>query len=209
MAHLASTILDLISGVLISSDLIISKDTAISVNRTLRGWLTLFPPGKKDIKKTFIVSAILAVVGVAAWVTYAILRDLGTTSTINLSWVPIFFGGFAVGLAMQWFLIRLLLRLTIYELYAILFSSGSLIVLGVIMLATTIHHIRAVQFTIGLLYGVSMIEFSILLTRFFTWFSTSDPSPDPSLARNPRVLARIGILLFIVAGIVELVTSLI
>lgn len=228
MAHVTAIVLALISGVLISSDLIISKDTAMSINRTLYNWLRLstteLPLSGRaftnsntfNIKKTFMVSAILAVVGVAGWITYLILKDSQTGSTTNIGWVPIFAGGFVVGLAAQWFLINLLnllLRLVLkkeYEFFAILGSSGLLIILASIIFVATVHYYSSmvtVALTAGLIYGVSMIEFSILSTQFFTWFSTTDPNPDDP-GRNPRVLARIGLLFFIVAGIVELVVSL-
>jgi len=155
------------------------------------------------------VAAILAVVGVAGWITYLILKDSQTGSTTNIGWVPIFAGGFAVGLAGQWLLIKLLLRLEVSEFFAILGSSGLLIILAGIIFVATVHYyssLVAVALTVGLIYGVSMVEFSILSTKFFTWFSTTDPNPDPG--RNPRVLARIGLFFFIVAGIIELVISL-
>ena len=56
--------------------------------------------------------------------------------------------------------------------------------------------------TLGLFYGVAILEFSVGLTKFLTWFLTTDPNPDPD--RNPRVLARIGLLLLIITGIIEL-----
>ncbi len=219
MAHVTAIVLALISGVLISSDLIISKDTAISINKTLHRLLTLSipskedlywgpylsTPGRKDMKKTFMVSAILAVVGVAGWITYAVLKDLHSGSPTNIWWLGIFAGGFILGLAMQWFSIQIL-RKWVDEFYAILFSSLWLIILGVIIFASTVHNIHAVQFILGMLYGICMIEFSILATKLFTWFWTTDPNPEPG--SNPRVLARIGLSFAIVAGIIELIISL-
>jgi len=220
MAHVTAIVLALISGVLISSDLIISKDTAISINKTLHRLLTLSipnkeelywgpylsTPGKKDMKKTFMVSAILAVVGVAGWVTYAVLKDLHSGSPTNISWLWIFAAGFVVGLAMQWFLVDRLLQRGKDEFSAISMSSIWLIVLALIIFVTTQHYLTAFLFTIGLFYGICMIQFSILVTKFFTWFWTTDPNPDPG--RNPRVLARIGISFLIIAGIIELVIAL-
>jgi hypothetical protein len=205
MSHLISTILALVSGVLVSSDLIISRTVAIRINRTLWNWLNL-----STIKKTFVVAGILAVVGVAAWIIYLVLKESHSGSPTNIWWLGIFAAGFFLGLAMQWFSIHLLRR-RFDEFYAIFFSSIWLIILGVIIFASTIHNIHAVQFTIGMLYGICMIEFSILATKFFTWFWTTDPNPEREKNRrgsNPRVLARIGISFFIIAGIIEVVISL-
>jgi hypothetical protein len=134
-----------------------------------------------------------------------VLKESQNGSPKNIWWLGIFAGGFIVGLAMQWFSIQVL-RKRMNEFQAILFSSIWLIVFGMIIFVSTIHNIHAVQFTIGMLYCICMIEFSILATKFFTWFLTSDPNPEGEW--SPRVLARIGISFFIIAGIIEVVISL-
>ena len=196
ISHL-SVFFALAAGILVSSDLIISKDTATHINKTLRNGLTL-----SNIKKTFIVAAIVAVVGMVVWVAYLIWKDSQTSSSFNIVWVPIFAAGFIVGLAMQWFLIRGVLRLFRKgQNWSIAVSSLGLGILAVIIFIITIHS-PMMPFTIGLFYGVAILEFSIYLTKFLLWFVTTDPNPDPG--RNPRVLARIGLLLFIIGGIIEL-----
>lgn len=196
ISHL-SVFFALAAGVLVSSELIISKDTATHINKTLRNGLTL-----SNIKKTFIVAAIVAVVGMAGWITCLIWKDSQTSSTINIGWVPIFVAGFIVGLAMQWFLICGVLRLFRKgQNWSIAVSSLGLGILTVIIFITTIHS-PMMPLTLGLFYGVAILEFSIYLTKFLLWFVTTDPNPDPG--RNPRVLARIGLLLFIIGGIIEL-----
>jgi hypothetical protein len=196
ISHL-SIFFGLAAGILISSDLIISKDTATHINRTLRNMLTL-----SSIKKTFLVAAIIAVIGMAVWVTYLIWKDLQTGSSFNIIWVPIFTGGFIIGLVMQWFLMHVVSRLfKKSHHWSITFNSVWLCTLAIIAFILTFRS-PIMPLTLGLFYGVAMLEFSIYATKFLTWFLTTDPNPDPG--RNPRVLARIGLLLFIIAGIIEL-----
>jgi hypothetical protein len=197
ISHL-SIFFGLAAGILISSDLIISKDTATHINKTLRNMLTL-----SNIKKTFLVAAIIAVIGMAVWVTYLIWKDLQTGSSFNIVWVPVFTGGFIIGLVMQWFLIHGILRLFRKgQDWSIAISSVALGILAIISFITTAHLFYIMLLTLGFFYGVAMLEFSIYATKLLTWFLTTDPNPDPG--RNPRVLARIGLLLFIIAGVVEL-----
>jgi hypothetical protein len=197
ISHL-SIFFGLAAGILVSSDLIISKDTATRINRTLRNRLAL-----SSIRKTFLVAAIVAIVGMAVWVTWLIWKDSQTSSSFNIIWVPIFTGGFILGLVMQWFLIHGVLRLFRRgQNWSITFSSVVLVILVAIVFINTFHLVYILPLILGLFYGVAILEFSIFLTKFLLWFVTTDPNPDPG--RNPRVLARIGLLLFIIAGVIEL-----
>jgi len=195
--YFASKILALISGLLISSDLIISKDTAIQINKTLRNFLTL-----SNIRKTFMFAAVLAIAGMLGWIIYSVWKDSQTSSNFNIVWIPIFMAGFIIGLTLQWFVTHLMLRLSGRSLdSSIGFSTVCLIILTTIIFVITAKS-PIVPLILGLFYGVAMLEFSIWFTKFITWFLTTDPNPDPD--RNPRVLARIGLLLLITTGIIEL-----
>lgn len=196
ISHL-SVFFALAAGVLVSTDLIISKGTEARINNKLRNALTL-----TSIKKTFIVAAIVAVVGMAVWVTYLIWKDSQTSSSFNIVWVPLFAAGFIIGLALQWFLMHGISRLFQKSPnWSIAFNTFWLCTLALIAFILTIR-LPIMPLTLGLFYGVAMLEFSIYLTKFLLWFVTTDPNPDPG--RNPRVLARIGLLLFIIGGIIEL-----
>jgi hypothetical protein len=185
----------LAAGILISSDLIISKDTAAHINRTLRNGLTL-----SSIKKTFLVAAIVAVVGMAVWVTYLIWKDSQTSFSFNIVWVPIFAAGFIIGLALQWFLMHGISRLFQKSPnWSITFNTVWLCTLALIAFILTVR-LPIMPLTLGVFYGIAILEFSIYATRFLIWFLTTDPNHS----RNPRVLARIGLLLFIIAGVIEL-----
>lgn len=197
MIYFASKILALISGLLIGSDLIISKDTTIRINKTLRNFLTL-----SNIRKTFVFAAVLAITGILGWIIYAVWKDSQTSSNFNIVWVPIFMAGFIIGLASQWFVMHLVLRLFGRSLgSSIAFSSVCLCILTIIIFIITVKS-SIMPLTLGLFYGVAILEFSIGLTKFLTWFLTTDPNPDPG--RNPRVLARIGLLFLLITGIFEL-----
>jgi len=200
--YFASKILALISGLLIGSDLIISKDTTIRINKTLRNFLTL-----SNIRKTFVFAAVLAIAGILGWIIYSVWKDSQTSSNFNIVWVPIFMTGFIIGLATQWFVMHLVLRLSGRSLgSSIAFSSVCLgiltIIIFIITVKSSIMPLILVPLTLGLFYGVAILEFSIGLTKFLTWFLTTDPNPDPG--RNPRVLARIGLLFLLITGIIEL-----
>jgi len=195
--YFASKILALISGLLLGSDLIISKDTASQVNKTLRNFLTL-----SNIRKTFVFAAVVAIMGMLGWIIYLVWKDSQTSSNFNIVWVPIFMAGFIIGLTLQWFVTHLVLRLSGRSLgSSIAFSTVCLGILTIIIFIVTVKS-SIMPLTLGLFYGVAILEFSIGLTKFLTWFLTTDPNPDPD--RNPRVLARIGLLLLITTGIIEL-----
>ena len=197
MIYFASKILALISGLLLGSDLIISKNTAVQINKTLRNFLTL-----SNIRKTFIFAAVVAIAGMLGWIIYSVWKDSQTSSNVNIIWVPIFMAGFIIGLTLQWFVTHLMLRLSMRSLgSSIAFSSVCLGTLTIIIFIATIQS-SIMPLILGLFYGVAILEFSIGLTKFLTWFLTTDPNPDPD--RNPRVLARIGLLLLITTGIIEL-----
>ena len=196
ISHL-SVLFGLAAGILISSDLIISKDTAIHINKALRNGLTL-----STIKKTFLVAVIVAVIGMAVWITYLVWEESQTSSSFNIVWVPIFAAGFIIGLAMQWFLMHGVSRLFQKSPnWSITFNSVWLGTLAIIAFILTVH-LPIMPLTLGVFYGIAILEFSIYATRFLIWVLTTDPNPDPG--RNPRVLARIGLLLFIIAGVIEL-----
>jgi hypothetical protein len=195
--YFASKILALISGLLIGSDLIISKDTTIRINKTLRDFLTL-----SNIRKTFVFAAVLAIAGMLGWIIYSVWKDSQTSSNFNIVWVPIFMAGFIIGLTLQWFVMHLVLRLSGRSLgSSIAFSSVCLGILTIIIFIITVKS-SIMPLTLGLCYGVAILEFSIGITKFLTWFLTTDPNPDPG--RNPRILARIGLLFLIITGIIEL-----
>jgi hypothetical protein len=212
MPHIASTVLALIAGILISLEFIISKERENEINACLRRWLTIDTKKNDYLKKTYILAAMLAIPGIAGFVGYSIWHDLQGASDAsvnwrNIIWVPIFFIGFAAGWAAQWLLMKRLILSRVRRFDALFASSVVLIVLTTIILSVTVHYLNILvaMLVIGLMYGVCFVEFSIPVARFLAWFSTTDPRSP----RKPRVLARIGILLFIIASVVELVSSLV
>ncbi|MBM3156922.1 MAG: hypothetical protein FJ004_06520 [Chloroflexi bacterium] len=65
MAHVVAAILGLVSIVLMGSDHIISKTLRINIDKTLQSALTL-----STLKRTFVVAAVLATIGMTGWFTY-------------------------------------------------------------------------------------------------------------------------------------------
>lgn len=227
-AHQYSVILALVSGLLVSADLIMPRDNMIRINKSLRYKLRPF----KNLTKTFLVSAMVAVAGTAVY----LIPKFTVGSGINLGlrenvWLPIQIGGFIIGIVLQWLLVNALLLMhkppehfqdrsatyssilnfrydenhakNIIQTQAISFSSLALIVIATIIFIKTVKSPYLMPLSLGVLTGVSALEISFGLTLFLRWFLTTDPNPD--LGRNPRVLARIGILLFLIAGIIDLI----
>ena len=202
-AHVAASALALFSGLLVSWDLIISKQRALEINARLRNVLIL-----DTMWKTYVVAGMIALVGIGGILRYLIWKESQGVSNPNVSWVWIFASAFVIGLAIQGFLIEFLRRLGANKIIAVTSSTVLLSVLALIIFTVTVNHsaILAAAAAIGLGFGIMSMEFSIPIAMFFTWSWTTDPNPDKG--RNPRVLARIGIYLFIVASIIELVVSL-
>lgn len=200
-----SIILDLIAGVLISWDLIMTDQRARNINRTWHNRLKL-PPAQRILSNAFGWGVPWAFALAGGLVTYSVLKESQTTSSTNIVWVPVFFAGFIVGINVQWFVTRYLdilfrrLRWNNNPYSPFLASTLILFVLALFSFTQTAGSVYLMPLTLGLLYGVTTLEISILSITALRRFLTTDPNSE----RNPRVLARGGLLLFVISRIIEL-----
>ena len=195
------------SGLLIGSDLIMAKNTMTKINRRLRNCLRL-----STKKKTFIVSIVVAVVGIAGWITDLILKDSSSIHQ-NISWLLMFSVGFAVGLIVLLFSTNYVIKFFKKDLSWSIAVTGMW--LGIISVIIFLDAVKStgnspfMHFALGLFYGVASVDISLIVSKYINMVcDATAPNPDddgnPRDERNPRVLARLGLLLFIIAGFIDL-----
>ena len=202
-----SIILDLIAGLLIGSDLIISDQRTSRINERLNRWLRL-PPLNQIFRNAFGWGVLVAFLLVGFLIAYFVVKEAQTATIINLTWIPIFFAGFIVGSNTQYFSSFLVekilqrLRAAGNPFTSLMISTSLWGVISIIIFVKTATLPELVPLTLGFLYGVFVLAGSISAITLLRRFITTDPNPN--LKRNPRVLARIGLLLFIISKIIEL-----